>query len=685
MRPPLVTGFNISVFPVPPFVLPMISFAFAGKPKVYFSVPADPNALYTASNESLQSKLAEEIARQGGTPQVIIDAEILASSRSLSSLGYGEGEPYIVAREETTFGIDQLLSGELEAYNRGLNPSGINLESGTGAQEGLVNLQLQGMRGNVDIRIDPSMNGKLIAGDREPPTKNDLFLALEHLQGQNLIITREEFITPRREGGEYKQTRITIKSNPDPRNNFQQFEDLNSGLVSFRDNSNLDIHSGTQDNILTWEEYVEQKNQLVESGLTTIRFSEYQTKMEAFRAKYIRDAEPELRTEELAAFAVEFYETNELLCLNARLFDENIGEDYEKLITAINTALGYKATGLEMGYILSVIRKQTYTHKDRDLEEQARYRERNKTIFTRILVEKYGEETATQLLKDIEANAGRTMQIPATAEIYTVVAKKGAEGLCFDTMQTAELRNVTDYSTDSVMRARILSQLRPLPAENKEFMRTSLSLETRDQYYILKGPDSAIKLMEIYEDPTKLTQPAYKQVFDEFKALVTQLRTSEITGLPVPITTEYGAQLQITMSPEIYGGSLEYCDNPTVVINEHMKIGLAPGITASALEVTLQRLPAEVRKDMYEFLTGGTYKRETPPSSEKGSLAAVDDEQIDPEEFDHDVGEFEGGNSTDTPPDDVFADDGNTTTTTTGPRILPAGLRTHIPPIIKKD
>lgn len=629
LQPPPITGFTVSVVPFPPFVLPMIKFAVAGRPKVYFGVPDDPNTIFTESGIRIQ----EEINRQYANAETVEDPNMFDYIDKLNQLRTDENnEPILTGRAAIPIDVSDLYAGlddNLDRYNQSLNPNGINLAPGEGAQAGLLQLNLHGIRGNVDVRIDPAIQARLIIGDADPPTKEDLYIAFNQLRAdETLEILREEFISTSEEGGSYKYTRITIRTKQTAPRTFQQFEDSQAGKISFRGESGLVHFEEAGGNILTWEEYLEQKEALIDAGLSTLALMEFQEQLAEFDENFFANA-PEIpvRNEELAEFAEEFFKNNKSLCLEATLFDEDMGADYEILEAKVREELTISppATDLEIEYIFSVIRKQTYVSNSGLTEEQRERRyQRNIELFRRVLTDKFGEDIANQILADIEAGGseeGSAHPVPLSADLFTVVSRSTengkAEGLRADTMQSTEILRATDYSDDPEMKEAFISTLRPLPEEPVELFRTSLGINLIGMppnksgiYYMLKSPEKHMKMLELREDPDLINVGNYRELYEEFRGLVEQLRASEQTGATIRVTTDYGADLNVVVNPEIYAGRMGYCDNPTIMVDETIGIRLPGGEVTSAMEVTLQELPTEVRKEIYEFSLGGTGKRE---------------------------------------------------------------------------
>ena len=646
LDPPPITGLTLTVVPFPPFFVPFIKFAFAGRPQIYFATPEDPNALFTESNISVQAEIAKYLS--GAEAVGVEDSSILEKTHEFSQIVHNaEGMPMLTGRSEMSIGFEDLLTENLSSYNQELNLDGINLAPGEGAEEGLLSLDFYDLRGNVDIRMDQDMNARLI------PSEDGQRLSIAYNQlnaSENLIITREEFILPHKKGGEYRYTRIFIKSDPNPERNFMQAEEVQTDMLTWRDGSGFKEFQGKYDDgkILNQGEYLGQKESLANQGLTTHRLSEFQRQFQEMSERFMRSTEtaPTFR-KGLGDFAVDFYKKNQSDCLNDTLFDDNMGADYADLIGKIDAQFtGDPAlTDMEREYVLSIIRKQTYvSNEGMSPEQRERRYTRNLELFRRVLTDQFGGDAADEMLRLIE-NSGESsiIELEPGAEVFTVVSRKGAEGMRFNTFSTEEhivLLRAVELIDNPELQQLIVEKLRPIPSDDLEFMRSSIAVHTFEMYYLLKSPKAAMLMMDIYENPSLLNNLTYKQEFDRFRALAEKLRDSEKKGgEPIDITTDYGATFKVVVNPKIALGRLEYCDNPTVMIDEKIGIVMERGIVTSALEVTLQELPGEIRKEIYEFSLGGGVnpgeeeevpdyregKRVTPSQDTEGDAATSDE------------------------------------------------------------
>jgi hypothetical protein len=647
-----VTGFQILFLTNPQtgatLPIPVLSLAVFGETQVYFSLPEGMEKAGDRSNENIQKQINRMPEYKGAELTFVQDPEAGSKAKALSEIGYraADGQRILVPQtiEQTHLQASELLSGNLKGLNDRLKPIGIALSRGTGEAEGLLNFDMYGMheaslkkaeRPRVDVRIDPSMKAKMIVGN--PPTAENLHLALDQLRQEDVIITREEFITPRTELGAYKYIRITIKGTQNASRSFNQLENRKSGMLMIDPNGAVRRYKEGGDGVLSWEEYKQEKGKLVEEGLLTeLELKAYfeqdrQHSTEGIRASL--DAKtPEINSAKLGSFAKEFFKKNSSDVRMATLFDENIRTDYKGLTEDIKkewiTQNKREMSSTELNYILSVLRKETYSSPHKDKEA---YRKRNEKLFRDVLTKHFGAKTAEQILKDIKNSGEKSRKLPERSEIFTVVSKQGAKGLREDFIQDGEILNAVDYTNNLEMRIALLKTLRPLPEISTEFMRTSLALRTYELYGMLKGKTGKAQLDAIYKNPRLLVNPEYKAAFNEFKSLVKQLRAAEISGKTIVLTNEFGMTLEVGMKSEIIAGELSYCDNPTVGINEKIVLRQFKGVMAGAIERTIRNMGYAGQTPIMELFVGGSWEGKRPSKEDQGATTG---EQGQPTEGD---------------------------------------------------
>ncbi|KKT75916.1 MAG: hypothetical protein UW70_C0026G0004 [Candidatus Peregrinibacteria bacterium GW2011_GWA2_44_7] len=633
--------------------IPIVSLAVFGETQVYFSLPVGMEKAGEESNTKLQQQIQRMPEYKGAELTFVEDPEAGSKAKALSEIGYraADGQRILVPQsiEQTQIQASELLGGSLKGLNDRLKPIGIALSRGTGEAEGLLNLDMYGMheaslkkseRPRVDIRIDPSMKAKMVVGN--PPTAENLHLALDQLRQEDVIITREEFITPRTELGAYKYIRITIKGTQNASRSFNQLENRKSGLLMIDPNGAVRRYKEGGDGVLNWEEYKQEKGKLMEEGLLTelelkAYFEQDRERSAAGINTSLDSKAPEINSAKLGRFAKDFFKKNGNDVRMATLFDENIRADYKGLIQDIKkewiTQNKREMSSTQLNYILSVLRKETYSSPHKDKEA---YRKRNEKLFRDVLTKHFGAKTAEQILKDIKNSGEKSRKLPQRSEIFTMVSKQGAQGLREDLIQDGEILNAVDYTNNLEMRIALLKTLRPLPEISTEFMRTSLALRTYEMYGMLKGKTGKAQMDAIYKDPSVLQQadkPEYKATFDEFKSLVKQLRAAEISGKTIVLKNEFGMTLEVGMKSEIIAGELSYCDNPTVGINEKIVLRQFKGVMAGAIERTIRNMDYAGQTPIMELFVGGSWERKAP-AAPKENQGPTTGEQGQPTEGD---------------------------------------------------
>jgi hypothetical protein len=642
-----ISGASVTMIPVPPFIIPAISFQFRGKTKTYFSVENMSDTL-EGSGQKISDALKEKVA----DATILEDPEMGDWVVDPSPSGYNlEGQRVKVeSRQTQTLSVRDLLSKSLDAQNSAISSSGFHLENGSGDMDGFLNLQVNGVRGNVEIYMDPAMKSRLVAkpGENGKATGKDIHVALNQLNpDSNLLITRETFVMPRKRNGAYTYTRITIKDNPS-----RSIADIRKephGMIAFRNNSNAETFApqgagGALTNVLQW-------NNIDDAYEQAEMFDDLD--MDGYLAELGLVGEPSLRAaaagpeaidpdNKLSDLAKEVFEKDVKTWLEESIFDEDWHESRIDLVEKLQTA----AKGLDpaveinqdqLNYMISVIRKLTYVASDRTTQEQRdAYRDRNNMFFEQVLSANFSPEVAEEILGDIEGNETHR-GLPATAQVFTVVGRKGVMGLRADALPgDAEVLGYTDYSDDLEMRQAILDRLETLTDSPEKSLRTTLALNLYEVYAVVQGVGDYNLMTEIYENPELIaTSDAHTEAYNQFMEILIKLQGNQASGAMFEIKTDYGITLELGTQTEVFGGALSYCDNPTVGLNQKIAIGGFQGMTATELQTMLPKIKSKVSTPIYELFVAYSHTHtkkppETTPHEEDEGGTSDTGEQDEP-------------------------------------------------------
>ncbi|KKR23927.1 MAG: hypothetical protein UT55_C0079G0002, partial [Candidatus Peregrinibacteria bacterium GW2011_GWE2_39_6] len=569
-----------------PSMIPYVVIGLFGETRIYCAVqPEQLKKTQDGSDKKLQAQLNQLASETGQKTEIrfIGDSNATQTAQNLSRLSYNlEGQQMITPRSSVEYqrSLNDLLNQKVEVHDKNLNQIGLNLAKGQKWAKGLLKLEIDGLQNpelpadtkpRVEVRIDPWLKGKLVFGD--PPSVDNLHLAIDQMQGENLIITREEFIMPKQYLGAYTHTRITIKANPDPQVNFRYLEDQKSDLLIINPDGNIIIAGKNNGDILTKAEYEKGKEDFEALGYTT-------EKLEAYFASATEITNTQLpeiiagneaiaiNTKEQIKFAQDFFKSNKKMVLASTLFDKDMGTDYAKLAKSIRENWkGSPLTDQQMDFILSILRKQTYVAKERNDQEAQNYLRTHRELFRIPLIEEFGAQAAPaidQILNDlINTTQTQTFTVPADAQIFTTVARNGIRGIRADLLGDIPLERVTVISGQA--RLLIIKKLHELPAENTEFLQSALALKTFALYGLLKGKEATEKITAIYKNPALIENADYTSVFNDFKKLVEQVRAAELSEKAIVVTTDYGMQFAIEVKTHLIAGVNPACDNPTFV------------------------------------------------------------------------------------------------------------------------
>jgi hypothetical protein len=662
-----ITGAQLTLIPVPPFIIPGLSFAFRGKTIMVFAVP-NMNEVLADSGKTIESALREKV----GDARIVEGIDTGDWEIAPLPTGYNlDGERIqIESRSQDVLSVRDLLGQSLDAQNAQVHKSGFHLEQGQGEAEGLLNLQVHGIRGNVEVTMDPAMKARLAAmpGPDGKATGEDLYLALNQLDADsNLFITRETFILPRKRNGSHTFTRITIRDNEDRSNKDILAEP--HGVITFRNNSNAVTiaprgNGESLTNVLGWQDMDESQERaeifeeldmdgyIGELG----RVSELSPRALTASPEAI---DPDGR---LTKLAQDIFQKDKKTWLAESIFDEDWTEGRKDLVEKLKTAAkglipAVKLSENQLNYMISVIRKETYVHSDRSSQaERDAYRERNRQFFEQVLSREFSPEVAETIMEDIQGNQ-TTRAIPPTAEIFTVVGREGVSGLRADTLpKDGEVLGYTDYSDDLQMRQEVLARLGTLPSNPEALMRTTLALNLYQVYAVIQGVEDYNLITAIYNDPSLLaSSEPHAAAFREFQAIAQKLQANQASGSMIEITTDYGVTLELGIKTEVFGGTNSACDNPLIGLNQSMVIGGFQGMTESQIQTLLPKIRGKVSTPIYELFAAYSHKhtpeeRTTRKSSGEedesgGSGTGEEEEPVDGQDA---PGDDEGAESSDT-------------------------------------
>lgn len=637
-----INGFKLTFLPFAGVMLPTVSFIWGGETHVYLSVPETLNAEIQKSGEAVQAQIKKSYAEYAkGKINLVEDRDVKALPQNEFSYTLDGGRSIIPqSHEETHLVLNEMVGSNLKNINEQLHRIGLSLSPGKGATAGLLNFDVHGIgveergfqdgeRPRVDIRLDPSMRARLVAGEKQDG--RHLYLALDQLSGQNLIATRETFILPRKEGGTETLVRITLKSNPSSTANFNQFEDRNSGMMRIETDGSVQIHGTEQGNVMTWEQYQTQKESLIQTGLSTEKIDRYFREnakvTESGKSATLDSREADIDTAKLQPFAESFIKnrTYAKLVREAKLFDANLGtqkqlmEALQKEWHKINPERPLRE--VEVNYLRNVLNKLSYADKrGRNAAERKAYFEKHRAFFQKVLEKSLGETLGVKILSDIERSNDELKNLPPDTEVFTVVGTKGVRGLAADLIQDATITNGIDYSNDLAMREAILNQLEPLSENPQDFLRNSLALRAYEQYGLLASPQAKNLLDKLFTNPnqinTLLLDPTTNTAFEQFKKIARQLRAAELSQQPIVLTNDVGMVLTIQVPTKIYAGQLSHCDNPTFAIDHNILIKGFEGYSQGVIHVESQAGHGHVQKTIRQLSLTGRIEKPAPPIEE---------------------------------------------------------------------
>lgn len=635
---------GISVVSVGGLPIPMLMFSVRGKTRAFPIRPND-HALMEASNIDIQRALADtEFSEAEVCEQMINGGAGILETPDFITLESGlRVKPE--SSFQSTISHADIAQRSLDSYNKNsLLPNGMELTPGTGATEGLLNLHLYDVQGEVQIVPDPSMEASLILGPSGKP--DDIYLAIDQLHG-DLTITKQVISYPRKshDGGYHRKTIITIKENPSPDRNYNTFfeeeyaamgaqtdEEANHdvGYLTFAENSTNVIVRGNDFNTFTWEEFQAHKEELRAKGVFG-SVEAYQAEYEAGLQRLREATRPSgdlmpnaIREAELAGMAPDVMRRIGVKKIMKYLTDGNLGE----LSTKIQKEFPAVHGDYEANYLVTVLLQTSYVEVPEENKQE--FADAHKAFFLNVLENQFGSrELAEQLLTAIDfdnLDLSKRMELPLNSRCFTVVGRAGVIGMREDVLSGGAILGAVDLTeTNPELAQQIMASMKALdlPTETTEFLSSPEALTVYANYSFIKGPEEALKLQKIYEsdDPSALlTQTEYQEVFEDFQNFVERLHNAG-PGTVIVETNSEGKQFMYVLNKQVIAGIRERCANPSIGVTADLLV--APlTMRAAAGDLEYGKGDYSVFTPAQEFFAGGMYQHheyttppETPPQT----------------------------------------------------------------------
>ncbi|MFA5843144.1 MAG: hypothetical protein WC882_05780 [Candidatus Gracilibacteria bacterium] len=626
---------GIHVVMIGPIPLPLISFAFRGRAKVY---PMTKNGgswaeLSAESHQDAEKALRQQLGAFGGaeiaTPLNAGDFIKLTPIE----LAYNEAGQLGVLpqKSESIVKAGDIANQRLGALDKEMKKSGMELTPvNSGDAAGLLKLSIHNVQGDVQVIMDPSMKNTALIGGKNP---SEIYLAANTLYG-DLIIQRQEFNLTRKPNTEwthYRKTVITIKANPRAGRNFNTFNREGAGSIEFRDDSKLSVDSRgikggkilenrPQGMVLTMEQFKANRDAiLAQTGVSKEILEADLVATEAVIGKATAESRDALETTRLSDFAKGFFNTNRPLCYKATTETPDMGENNKPLIDKLNASYKarYKkeATPLEVSFILGVVRRETFLKIPAN--EKPAFARRHREFFQKTLTAELGDAgAASRILANMnigDLDLNRTYSLKTNATLSTVVGRDLIKGMRRNVIQgtDAKLVSFVDYTQDQEMRALLLQNdwEKIKNAEADPFLHTPLALNVYQNYLWLKGPEAKKAMDEIHANPSlaKTGTEIQKATYRDFNIIVKQFHAAQLSIKPdqqtVMISNYRGESMAFTFDTKVVVGANQDCANPTIYIEPNLSPVPVSGATKTSIQ---ERSDYMVHVPVLEIFAGGT-------------------------------------------------------------------------------
>ena len=671
-----ITGVGISYSPTRGGIAVGIKFTIGGGMYVKRYAQESGSELRALSDLRLESSMTESTTYSGEPVRMTIDSQ--TGQRAIESF----------------FQQSDILD-PAETINKAVNCNGINFTPM--GDNRTLRMDVKNAKGSVRIVIDPQAPITQIAD----PEK--LMISLSTTDTP-LVITREEFRYPFRQGMDTTETIITISADPKRRRS-QVEADM---MRDHQQLTYLEARTGAptvqygardDDNIYYSKDIITPEEMKADSWHEKARYeltgpSDPDAHAAQLELRELTNVAPisEVR-QEVADQAEEFAKWLVEKTEFSRASLSETGSTQELTVIIQKHAVkrfGFKLNQTESNLILQHATEASFRDIDQYKSEEAaknRLQYEIKTFATPLLIAEFSKvvdaETAKQyaqyVLQDIynlDANGRPQIKLqsnetttlnPRPTEFQVAAGMRGqigmreffnpSTGLLTESLKGYSL--TSDNPTEKAIAQAVLQLLSPVPeltdsseiSEFKEFLRSPLTLKLTEYLENFMTAD------QIHEVRAAMENPDDKDLYlttgvQLLINTVAQIRDAQKAGVDkVLIADERIATkvIEIRVTTEIHVGVYDKCANETNTLTEILLFPTAQVLTGSS-EVDAH-VGSETERATYSATVGAGFSTsreniKTPPEEDSGEKAPKAGEiahQLDPRSFDHDFGEFEGG------------------------------------------
>lgn len=508
----------------------------------------------------------------------------------------------------------------VEKYNEALKPYDMKLVPDG---SGLLELQVFGALGNLEIYMDPGMEKKgLILKDGK------VYVA----PGANpeLFITREEFFTPFPKKGYYQNTIITLTDTPKRTRSTISNEVEQSGSYLYRKagkeweiisapnvaNGNVMDAAGYQKFKGNFEAFTEKV-----SGFDETKWKAYEDRIN--KLPFVKDPEPDLtpdKVKELKSFSSKFLprrlaQYKELTTVKPTDSEELVNEKRRKLAELIQKdakekaplGVGAELTDLQMNFVMSELMDLSFSELEKAGDKRARFESNLEWSKNAVLlpffrnkvkelnergfdIKSTPEQLVDYLMKQLRTNVkdeelGKPGKQLGPNWLFSSVAGaigtglRGVPGYISQDKYGVLGLNEVDLTKPGIEGdlAKVILELEsPLDRKSEKAMMESplaKKLISMPGMWFVLGDGMANQAVEGMEKALKGEKVEGNKGYDEFKKILVSLRETQLKGGNVFVyTAENGNTFEFRLDTKVADAAHARCGNASFGVKEGLQI-----------------------------------------------------------------------------------------------------------------
>lgn len=621
---PIVSGFGIAAgfamiggVPVP-WVGPYLTFTVDKTTYVYRRPSASSKEMDKVSEAEAQRLIMEDVKKKHPEGSAVYKEAKAGQSGDVIVDAQGN-----IAVRKSTQQIDLAPFKDkpsVEKYNEALKPYDMKLVPDG---SGLLELQVFGALGNLEIYMDPGMEKKgLILKDGK------VYVA----PGANpeLFITREEFFTPFPKKGFYQNTIITLTDTPKRTRSEISGEVEQSGAYLYRKAgkeweiiSAPNVANGNVMDAAAYEKFKGNFETFTEkvSGFDETKWKAYEERIN--KLPFVKDPEPDLTPEkvkELKSFSSKFLprrltQYKELTTVKPTDSEEVVNEKRRKLAELIQkdakekapVGVGAALSDLQMNFVMSELMDLSFSELEKAGDKRARFEQNLEWSKNAVLLPFFRnkvkeltdrgftftstpEQLVDYLIKRLRTNVkdeelGKPGKQLGPNWLFSSVAGAIGTGLRgvpgyisqdkYGVLGLSEV-DLTKPGIEGDLAKVILELESPLDRKSdKAMMESPLAkkLISMPGMWFVLGDSMANQAVEGMEKALKGEKVENNKGYDEFKKILLSIRETQLKGGNVFIyTAENGNSFEFRLDTKVADAAHARCGNASFGVNEGLQI-----------------------------------------------------------------------------------------------------------------